>query len=288
MSQDHQLRRDDERQPADDLAVSDQVRRYVTAARADSTRAAYAADLRHFAGWCERAGRTWLPASPATVAEYLASHAEIYKPATLQRRVTAISQAHQAAGQDNPTSHAGVRQTLQGIRRSVAVTDPDRARRSAARALSVEELRAMVADTPDDLVGLRDRALLLLGFAGGFRRSELVAIRVGDAATVAEGLVVTLGRSKTDQEGHGRRVGIPFGQHRITCPVRAVAAWQAAARVASGPLLRSVDRHGNVGDALTAQTVRLVVRRDARWLGRHGPVRPLAAIRLRDRRCPRR
>jgi integrase len=95
-------------------------------------------------------------------------------------------------------------------------------------------------------LGLRDRALLLLGFAGAFRRSELVALNFEDCVFTRDGLVVTVRRSKTDQEGQGRRVGIPYGSTPETCPVRTVQDWIAQAGISSGPLLRSVSRHGQV------------------------------------------
>jgi integrase len=87
---------------------------------------------------------------------------------------------------------------------------------------------------------------LLLGFAGAFRRSEIVALDVGDLVVRREGLVVTLRRSKTDQEGQGVVKGIPRGRHAPTCPVRAVGAWIAAAGLTEGPLFRPIDRHGTI------------------------------------------
>jgi len=106
--------------------------------------------------------------------------------------------------------------------------------------------------------------LLLIGFAGAFRRSELVSLDVDDAQFTQDGLVVTLRRSKTDQEGAGRKVGLPYGSHPITCPVRALRAWLENASITRGPIFRYVDRHGNVGPhRLTDQVVALVVKRCA-------------------------
>ena len=117
-------------------------------------------------------------------------------------------------------------------------------------------------------IGTRDRALLLVGFAGAFRRSELVSLDVADVTFGADGLIVQLRRSKTDQEGEGRKVGLPFGSNPLTCPVRALRAWLDVAVVARGPIFRAVDRHGNVADVrLTDQSVALVVKRCAKAAG---------------------
>jgi integrase len=126
-----------------------------------------------------------------------------------------------------------------------------------------------MAPQPDgSLVTLRDRALLLLGFAGAFRRSELVSLDTGDVASAADGLVITLRRSKTDQEGQGRQVGLPFGSNPRTCPVRALRDWFTAAAIADGPIFRGVDRHGNIAvTRLTDQSVALVVKRAAAAAG---------------------
>jgi integrase len=125
----------------------------------------------------------------------------------------------------------------------------------------------MVAATPESLLGARDRALLLLGFAGAFRRSELVALAVVDLDFTRDGLVVTLRRSKTHQEGEGRKLGVPFGSRPESCPVRAVQDWLQAAGISAGLVLRSINRHGHLGTALTAHSVALVVKRYAAAAG---------------------
>jgi integrase len=110
------------------------------------------------------------------------------------------------------------------------------------------------------LKDVRDRALLLLGFAGGFRRSELIGLNFGDVVLVRQGLEVTLRRSKTDQNGVGRKIGIPHGRGRW-CPVVALEQWHAASSITEGPVFRPVDRHGRVGlNRLSGEGVCLVVR----------------------------
>ncbi len=115
---------------------------------------------------------------------------------------------------------------------------------------------------PSGLQGKRDAALLLLGFAGGFRRAELVALGVEDISFGDDGLTITVRRSKSDQEGKGRKIGVPFGSDPGTCPVRAVREWLAASGIASGPIFRPVDKHGHLSPAgLTGHAVRLIVQR---------------------------
>ena len=256
------LRRDASEQRLATLArTAERARDYIKESRAANTRRAYAADWRDFRAWCVLHGRPSLPASPETVALYLSDLAERCKTSTLQRRLAAISQAHQAAGQhahEVPTKHATVRAVMSGIRRTKGT-----AQRGKAAAVTAV-VRAMVEGAPDRLLGQRDRALLLLGFSGAFRRSELVALDVEDLEFTGDGLVVTQRRGKTDQEGEGRKIGIPFGGNPDTCPVRAVREWLDAAAIMAGPVFRSVNRHGQVQSGrLSDKAVAIVVKRHA-------------------------
>jgi len=134
-------------------------------------------------------------------------------------------------------------------------------------ALLSDDLRAMLRELGDSPRDRRDRALLLTGFAGAFRRSELVAIQIDDLHYVPEGMVVQLRRSKSDQEGQGREVAIPFGSRPETCPVAAVHAWIACAKLESGPVFRGITRHGRVSSALTPTAVALIVKERAQAAG---------------------
>ena len=117
-------------------------------------------------------------------------------------------------------------------------------------------------------MGKRDRALLLLGFAGAFRRSELVGLDVADVSIQPQGLLITLRRSKTDQEGAGRAVGIPQGKSEATCPVRAYQAWIKTASIKSGAVFRPIDRHGNAGTSrLTGESAAMVVKKAVAAIG---------------------
>ncbi len=120
----------------------------------------------------------------------------------------------------------------------------------------------------ESLRGVRDRALLLLGFAGGFRRSELVALERADLCFVREGLEVLVRRSKTDQEGRGRRAEAAYGGDPKTCPVRAIEDWIARAEIDEGALFRRVLPNGRLGErALTGRAVALVIKRGVRSIG---------------------
>ena len=121
---------------------------------------------------------------------------------------------------------------------------------------------------PETLRGIRNRALLLLGFAGALRRSELAVLTVDDLERTSDGFVLTLKRSKTDQVGEGRIIGIPYGTHPSRCPVRAIDAWLAEAAITEGPLFRAIDRHGNVGEAaISDRAVALVIKEAALAVG---------------------
>jgi len=242
--------------------LAQEVKAYASQAKASNTVKAYRSDLAHFTAWCESLGLQSLPAAPETLAAYLAQLASTHKTSTLQRRLSAISQAHQMKGGANPASSTLVKLTMQGIRRAKGTAPAQ-----VAPAV-ISDVQGMVCTLPDTLLGIRDRALLLLGFAGAFRRSELVALNLSDIETTAEGLKVTLRRSKTDQEGEGVVKGIPMGRREETCPVTAVKAWCDAAGIAEGALFRSVNRHGQVQPGrLSDKAVALVVKRSAAAAG---------------------
>jgi site-specific recombinase XerC len=177
-------------------------RAFAAESKARRTREAYRYQWGTFADWCAGRGVEALPADPATLAAYLANRAELgWRPASIALALTAIGAAHKAGGMVSPASHPAVAATWAGIRRTVGT-----AQRRAAPA-TVEAVRAMVgASNSASLGALRDRALLLVGFAGAFRRSELAALDVADLSFRAEGLVVTVRRSKTDQEGRAPRL----------------------------------------------------------------------------------
>lgn len=248
---------------SDDLErLADMAGGYLRSAKAPATLRAYRTDWRDFTAWCAARSLDGLPAEPRTVALYLTDLAGVKACATLQRRITSISQAHQAAGHEPPTRSMIVRETWRGIRRTFGTASEGKA---PARTV---EMRAMVATLDDTLAGTRDRALLLVGFAGALRRSELVALDVADVVENGDGLVVTVRRSKTDQEGAGEQLGLPYGSDPATCPVRALRAWLGASGIESGPIFRPITRHGAMGERrLSDRAVAEVVKRAASAAG---------------------
>jgi integrase len=229
---------------------------YIDEATAPATRKAYRNDLAHFREW----GGT-VPATIETVAAYLATFGEQLSPATLQRRLSAISRAHDTLQLPNPVKTELVRLTMRGIRRKRGTAQRQ------VRPLVKEDILLILAGMGDGLKATRDAALLLVGFCGAFRRSELVGLNVEDMEFVLQGVVVTLRHSKTDQEGHGRKIGIPRGRGHI-CPVRSLQAWLVEGGITTGSLFRPIDRHGNCADSrLTDQSVAHIIKARAAEVG---------------------
>jgi site-specific recombinase XerD len=203
-----------------------------------------------------------LPAIPGTVAAYIAECAGRLKVGSIQRRLNAITEAHRAVRLESPTHTAIVRNTMKGIRRTKGTAPVQKT------AALTDDIRAMVDAKDAGMIGVRDRALILLGFAGAFRRSELVSLTVEDCSFGKDGLTVTLRRSKTDQRGEGRKIGIPYGANPDTCPVRTMQAWMEQAVINAGPLFRSINRHGRIQSGrLSANSVARIVKKLAERAG---------------------
>jgi site-specific recombinase XerD len=208
-------------------------RRYARAGKAPSTILAYRCDFAHFSGWCAERGLAAMPASTDTVILYISAIADAgLSVSTIGRRIAAIGYSHKLGRQANPCTGDDLREVVGGIRRTLG-TAP---RRKAAA--TADRVRAMLDACPHTTIGIRDRALLALGFAGAFRRSELVALRVEDLAEVPDGYRVLIRKSKTDQTGEGQEIVIPRG-HKIR-PVAAVQAWLEASGITEGVLFRAV------------------------------------------------
>jgi len=194
-------------------------------------------------------------------ARYLAAHAGRLLVATLARRLVAIGQAHLVRGFPNPTTTDLVRRTMRGIRRTYGVPQ----RRAAA--LTIEDVLLITSLLGNALVDLRDCALLLAGFAGALRRSELVAIHYHSLRWTVHGLVITIHRSKSDQEGRGREVIVPYGR-TSTCPVKALRDWLLVSGITAGPVFRSMHKGGRVGaKRLSPNAVAEIVKRRAKAAG---------------------
>jgi site-specific recombinase XerC len=206
----------------------DALRAFAENEKAASTRRAYRADFAAFSAWCRERGLCPLPADPQTVAWHISAIAQAgLSVSSIGRRLAGIAYAHKLAREENPTAAEEVKVVLAGIRRTVG-TAPKR-----KQAATADRIRQML-DACDSrtMLGIRDRALLALGFAGAFRRSELVALRVEDLTECPDGFRVLIRRSKTDQTGEGQEIVIPRGL-KIR-PVDAVQTWLQAAGIAEG------------------------------------------------------
>lgn len=242
------------------------VRRFLRSSAAEATRDAYRADWRCFSAWCSATGREALPATPETVALFAAARAEAGdKAVTIERRLAAIAKAHKTAGLEPPTRATVVRETMRGVRRELGT-----ARRQKA-ALVTPRLLALLAATEPNLRGARDRAVLSVGVVGGLRRSELAALDLEDVSFETAGALVTIRRSKTDQEGAGRVVEIP-ATDSATCPVAALRAWLEVAGLEGGALFREIDRSGTRlrEGRMSDRAVGRAVKRLARLAGLDG------------------
>jgi integrase len=229
---------------------------YIRESLAENTRVAYLSDLAHFEAWGGQ-----IPATPETIAEYLVAHADVLSVATLNRRLAALAKVHRSRGFSNPTTVEVVKATLGGLKRIKGT-----AQRQATPLIKEDLLMILetMGSRPKDV---RDRALLLLGFAGGFRRSELIGLNCDDLVPVRQGLEVIIRRSKTDQSGAGRKIGIPHGRGKW-CPVAAVQEWLAVSGIAEGAVFRSIDRHQRIAlRRLSGEAVCSVVRERVQAIG---------------------
>jgi site-specific recombinase XerD len=234
---------------------------YARAEKAAATRRAYRTDFAIFRAWCAGRRIEALPATPATVAAFLAWEASrCTRPSTIGRRVAAIRYAHKLEGLPVPTDDERVRATVRGIRRSVG-TAPNKKTPATA-----DRIVAMAPIAGGRLADVRDRALLLLGFAGAFRRSELVALDVADIEATTDGLRVTLRRGKSDQEGKGAVIAIVRGA--TACPVAALHTWLETAKIIAGPVFRPIGKGERLQSTrLTDRSVANIVKARAERAG---------------------
>ena len=209
---------------------------YIEAATSDNTRQAYQSDIQHFQ---EKVGP--LPATPDQVEAYLRLCAQSYNPRTLQRRLTALRQWHKLQQCPDPTDHPLVQKTMRGIAR---LHGKPKHQAAALKLVDLDQLIGYLTqiDTPQSV---RNRALLLLGFFGALRCSELVSLNWEQIAFVADGMIVKLIRSKTDQTGEGTDCIIPFGNAK-RCPVRHLLDWRDKSRQFRGPIFRRISKTGTI------------------------------------------
>ncbi|CDZ81941.1 site-specific tyrosine recombinase XerD [Candidatus Rubidus massiliensis] len=256
------------------IQISDLAKDYAKCSRSKNTVKSYESDLRDFEVWCRSKGLKAIPADPCSVACYLAERASKpfidpkgqkqlpLKTSTLARRLSAISQAHQVAGIHFNRRHPAIQETWKGIKNIHGTAQKGK------EPILIDDLRRMIEsiqtsnEQKNSLIGFRDKALLLLGFAGAFRRSELVSLQVDDLKLVRDGYIVKIRRSKTDQQGEGREIAIPYGSNPITCPVRALQDWISIGNLQHGPLFMPINRHDQKSThAMTSHAVAIIIKK---------------------------
>jgi integrase len=230
--------------PANLAPAMEKARAYAHASSADNTKRAYRVAWSNFVAWCEAKEVDPLPASPATVGLYLADAAEGVKVSTLRLRLVAISQAHRTAGHRLDTADSAIRRVMSGIARTKGVAV------SKKEAVTSEILRDCIRAYAGGgtMKAKRDRALLAVGFFAALRRSEIASVDVADVSFTREGVILTIPRRKSDQEGQGTQLGLPAKQDVTVCPVAALRAWVEASGVIDGALFRSVSKGDRVLD----------------------------------------
>lgn len=266
------------RSQIDQTLPSTLVATYSAAAQSEATTRSYDTDIRHF----KLHGGT-IPATPIMVAEYLAAMAGKLAVATLQRRLISIHREHTDRGLKSPVMDRLVKRTMQGIRRTFGV------KQRRVTALMKDDLLEMMVhlDRQMPMRAARDKALILVGFAGAFRRSELVRLQYEDMTHYdCEGIELSIRRSKTDQEGAGRTVFIPYARGG-RCPVEVLKNWLTLAGINSGPIFRPINRYDKVmgHKALTPQSVALVVKAAVRLKASEEATKSVAGHSLRAGYC---
>jgi integrase len=237
-------------------AAASSVRSYLESARARNTIRGYRSSFRQFEEWCRSANLSSLPAHPKTIALYVAAQASRLRVATIEHHLAAVKKAHIAAGFELDTqTNLLLSETLKGVKRTHGTGSIQKA------AILTDDLRLMLRSLPAGVKGTRDRAVLLVGFAGAFRRSELVGIDVCDLSFESAGLKILLRHSKTDQERQGRTVAIPNGSHTETCPVRAIQDWLKRSGIIEGPVFRPIRKGGFITPSrLTGHAIATLVK----------------------------
>ncbi len=232
-------------------------------ARSANTVRAYRNDWTHFSSWCGAKGLQALPATPRTVALYMTAHKDEYSMATLNRRLSSIAAAHRMADHVFDTRCREIALVMDGLRRTKMV------QQRQVKALVTPLLKRAINNAQDTLADQRDRALILIGMAGAFRRSELVALNVSNLTFSPEGVRIVIQRSKGDQFGEGQVVAIGRTNSEY-CPVANLKAYLERAGITDGKVFRAIDRHGNVKARMTDQCVALIIKKRANQAGLEG------------------
>jgi site-specific recombinase XerD len=255
---------------------------YIKHSLSENTRKSYESDWKHFEQYCQKRKLRPLPAEPETVANYIAELAqgtadesgEKRKTSTIKRRIITIRRFHDLwiSYQRNLAKERGIPfQEMLNPANSMAVKETWKGiiRTEGEKPATAEIVTAICKEIPNDLQGIRDRAILTLGYAGAFRRSELSALDVEDIEGVINGIWVRIKESKTDQTKKGERIFIQYGQSAETCPIRNLQRWLRTAGIQSGPIFRRIDpfRKEVWPHRLSPQSIKDAIKRVAKKAG---------------------
>lgn len=227
--------------------------------KSENTLNAYESDWDDFSAWCKYNHLIDLPAEPETIVNYINDLADHAKANTASRRLSAISENHAAAGftENNPTRAGLVKNAIEAIRREKGTMQKGK---TPILLEDIEDLEVFFDE--NDIAGIRDKALILLGFSGAFRRSELVKINKEDLTFTREGLIILIENSKSDQLGEGAYLAIPYNPNRKICAVAALQNWIAVSNIKNGPIFRPFTKNRNIRQTrLSDKSVALIVKK---------------------------
>ncbi|HOO96197.1 MAG TPA: site-specific integrase [Caldisericia bacterium] len=222
----------------------------------DNTNTAYKSGWSKFVNWCSLHDFSPLPAEPATVAAWLASLADEGKKASsIDTWRSAVRKIHRNADLPDPTEHEQVKNAMRSIKRKIGSA------KEKKTALLADDIKSIVDTLGNSLIDLRDKALVLWGYAGAFRRSELVGIQISDITRVDKGFKVLIRRSKTDQEGKGMEKAIFAKPGSVYCPVKAFEDWIRASKIKDGHVFRHINKHGELLAPLQPPAVNTILKK---------------------------
>jgi site-specific recombinase XerD len=234
--------------------------------KANNTLRAYKSDFKDFGAFCSRHGLRSLPTEPKIVSLYLTYLSKTSKFSTLKRRLVSISMVHKLKGHYLDTKHPIIVENLMGIRRVIGSIQKGK------KPILINHLKLIINSINEQNVNekkkLRDKSIILIGFAGGFRRTELISIDYEDLEFVPEGLKITLKKSKTDQFGEGMIKGLPYFDDKNYCPVINLRKWLEISNIKTGSIFRRFSKGSILSDnRLTDQSVVLLIKEHLRLAG---------------------
>ena len=228
--------------------------------KANNTLRAYKSDFKDFGAFCAKHGLNSLPTEPKIVSIYLTHLSKHFKISTLRRRLVSIGMVHKLKGHYLDTKHPIIVENLMGIRRVKGSIQQGK------KPILISHLKLIINVINDqkieEIKKLRDKTIILIGFSGGFRRSELISIDYEDLEIVPEGLKITIRRSKTDQFGEGMLKGLPYFSNETYCPIINLKKWLEISKIKTGPIFRRFAKGSTLTNKrLTDQSVVLLMKK---------------------------